>query len=68
MISRDALLADPKVLKRNEADLLHSELRRDAESWPPDSPSLFSADIVRDENDGDIADALPGNADIHDVR
>ena len=59
LISRDALLADPKVLERNEADLLHAELRRDAESWPPDSPSLFSADIVRDENGGDIVDVKP---------
>ena len=59
LISRDALLADPKVLERNEADLLRAELRRDAESWPPDSPSLFSADIVRDENSGDIIDVKP---------
>ena len=59
LISRDALLADPKVLERNEADLLRSELRRDAESWPPDSPSLFSTDIVRDENSGDIVDVTP---------
>ncbi len=59
LISRDALLADPKVLERNEADLLRAELRRDAESWPPDSPSLFSADIVRDENSGDIVDVTP---------
>ena len=59
LISRDALLADPKVLERNEADLLCAELRRDAESWPPDSPSLFSADIVRDENSGDIVDVTP---------
>ena len=58
LISRDALLADPKVLERNEADLLCAELRRDAESWPPGSPSLFSADIVRDEN-GDIVDVTP---------
>ena len=59
LISRDALLADPKVLERNEADLLRSELRRDAESWPPDSPSLFSTDIVRDENSGEIVDVTP---------
>lgn len=59
LISRDALLADPQVLKRNEADLLRAELRRDAESWPPDSPSLFSTDIVRDENSGDIVDVTP---------
>ncbi len=59
LISRDALLADPKVLERNEADLLRAELRRDAESWPPDSPSLFSTDIVRDENSGDIVDVTP---------
>ena len=59
LISRDALLADPKVLERNEADLLRAELRRDAESWPPDSPSLFSTDIVRDENGGDIVDVTP---------
>ncbi|WP_423859528.1 hypothetical protein [Arachnia propionica] len=59
LISRDALLADPKVLERNKADLLRAELRRDAESWPPDSPSLFSADIVRDENSGDIVDVKP---------
>lgn len=59
LISRDALLADPKVLERNEADLLRAELRRDAESWPPDSPSLFSTDIVRDENGGDIVDVKP---------
>ena len=59
LISRDALLADPKVLERNEADLLRSELRRDAESWPPDSPSLFSTDIVRDKNSGDIVDVTP---------
>ena len=59
LISRDALLADPQVLKRNEADLLRAELRRDAESWPPDSPSLFSTDIVRDENGGDIVDVTP---------
>lgn len=59
LISRDALLADPNVLERNEADLLCAELRRDAESWPPDSPSLFSADIVRDENSGDIVDVTP---------
>ena len=58
LISRDALLADPKVLERNEADLLRAELRRDAESWPPDSPSLFSTDIVRDEN-GNIVDVTP---------
>ena len=58
LISRDALLADPQVLKRNEADLLRAELRRDAESWPPDSPSLFSTDIVRDKN-GDIVDVTP---------
>ena len=58
LISRDALLADPKVLERNEADLLRAELRRDAESWPPDSPSLFSTDIVRDKN-GDIVDVTP---------
>ena len=59
LISRDTLLADPKVLERNEADLLRAELRRDAESWPPDSPSLFSTDIVRDENGGDIVDVTP---------
>jgi len=59
LISRDALLADPKVLERNEADLLRAELRRDAESWPPDSPSLFSTDIVRDENSSDIVDVTP---------
>ena len=59
LISRDTLLADPKVLERNEADLLRAELRRDAESWPPDSPSLFSTDIVRDENSGDIVDVTP---------
>ena len=59
LISRDALLADPKVLERNEADLLRAELRRDAESWPPDSPSLFSTDIVRDENSGEIVDVTP---------
>ena len=59
LISRDALLADPKVLERNEADLLRAELRRDAESWPPDSPSLFSTDIVRDKNSGDIVDVTP---------
>lgn len=59
LISRDALLADPKVLERNEADLLRAELRRGAESWPPDSPSLFSTDIVRDENSGDIVDVTP---------
>ena len=59
LISRDTLLADPQVLKRNEADLLRAELRRDAESWPPDSPSLFSTDIVRDENSGDIVDVTP---------
>lgn len=59
LISRDALLADPKVLERNEADLLRAELRRDAESWPPDSPSLFSTNIVRDENSGDIVDVTP---------
>ena len=59
LISRDTLLADPQVLKRNEADLLRAELRRDAESWPPDSPSLFSTDIVRDENGGDIVDVTP---------
>ena len=58
LISRDALLADPQVLKRNEADLLRAELRRDAESWPPDSPSLFSTDIVRDKN-GNIVDVTP---------
>ena len=58
LISRDTLLADPQVLKRNEADLLRAELRRDAESWPPDSPSLFSTDIVRDKN-GDIVDVTP---------
>lgn len=58
LISRDALLADPKILERNEADLLCAELRRDAESWPPDSPSLFSADIVRDKN-GNIVDVTP---------
>lgn len=58
LISRDTLLADPKVLERNEADLLRAELRRDAESWPPDSPSLFSTDIVRDKN-GDIVDVTP---------
>lgn len=58
LISRDALLADPKVLERNEADLLRAELRRDAESWPPDSPSLFSTDIVRDKN-GNIVDVTP---------
>ncbi len=58
LISRDALLADPKVLERNEADLLCAELRRDAESWPPDSPSLFSTDIVRDKK-GDIVDVTP---------
>ena len=59
LISRDTLLADPQVLKRNEADLLRAELRRDAESWPPDSPSLFSTDIVRDKNSGDIVDVTP---------
>ena len=59
LISRDTLLADPQVLKRNEADLLRAELRRDAESWPPDSPSLFSTDIVRDENSGEIVDVTP---------
>ena len=59
LISRDTLLANPKVLERNEADLLRAELRRDAESWPPDSPSLFSTDIVRDENGGDIVDVTP---------
>ncbi len=59
LISRDTLLADPKVLERNEADLLRAELRRDAESWPPDSPSLFSTDIVRDENSGEIVDVKP---------
>ena len=59
LISRDALLADPKVLERNEADLLCAELRRDAESWPPDSPSLFSADIVRDEKGDNIVDVTP---------
>ena len=59
LIYRDTLLADPKVLERNEADLLRAELRRDAESWPPDSPSLFSTDIVRDENGGDIVDVTP---------
>lgn len=59
LISRDTLLADPQVLKRNEADLLRAELRRDAESWPPDSPSLFSTDIVRDKNSGDIVDITP---------
>lgn len=59
LISRDTLLADPKVLERNEADLLRAELRRDAESWPPDSPSLFSTDIVRDENSGEIVDVTP---------
>ena len=58
LISRNALLADPKVLKRNEANLLCAELRRDAESWPPDSPSLFSTDIVRDKN-GNIVDVTP---------
>ena len=58
LISRDALLADPEVLKRNEADLLCAELRRDTESWPPDSPSLFSTDIVRDKN-GNIVDVTP---------
>ena len=58
LISRDALLADPNVLERNEADLLCAELRRDTESWPPDSPSLFSADIVRDKN-GNIVDVTP---------
>ena len=58
LISRDTLLADPKVLERNEADLLRAELRRDAESWPPDSPSLFSTDIVRDKN-GNIVDVTP---------
>ena len=45
-------------MKRNEADLLRAELRRDAESWPPDSPSLFSTDIVRDKN-GNIVDVTP---------
>lgn len=59
LISRDTLLADPQVLKRNEADLLRAELRRDAESWPPDSPSLFSTDIVRDKNSDDIVDVTP---------
>ena len=59
LISQDTLLADPQVLKRNEADLLRAELRRDAESWPPDSPSLFSTDIVRDKNSGDIVDVTP---------
>ena len=58
LISRDALLADPEVLKRNEADLLCAELRRDTESWPPDSPSLFSTDIVRDKK-GNIVDVTP---------
>ncbi len=59
LISRDALLADPEVLERNEADLLRAELRRDAESWPPDSPSLFSANIVRDTDSGEIIDVTP---------
>lgn len=41
LFSRDTLLADPEVLYRGEPELLRDELIRDAESWPPDSPTLF---------------------------
>lgn len=59
LISRGALLIGPKVLGRNEADLLRAGLRRDAESWSPDSPSLFNTDIMRDESSGETINVTP---------